>query len=262
MQQKYSLIICIIAIFGVFAISGCVQQQMTPQPSTEEKITDQCIGELNVLEDKFNISREDVKILKSNCSTCSPWYTPQVATFSTTIEKNGSDYNLFFSDNCPRHGYLILNYSITSDERTETYNQMKNKICSDFNDWKIYLQECYGDEMNPPSIDNFTSCVNNLGKFIENNITSIDEDWEYCSTEGWKNCTEWNSCGPTGPTQTSICTPEYCKMSCLIVYSEERIQKRFLELCESWDKVENGKHIFSFEVPEDIEEITSINFLK
>jgi len=261
MEQKYYWIIGIIAILGILIISGCVKQQVTPE-STEEKIINQCISELNVFEDKFGISGENIKVLNSECSTCSPWYTPKVATFSATIEKDGKQYGLLFSDNCPRHEQTILKYNVVSEENNQIYNQMKNKICTDFNDWKIYLHECRDEDRNIPSIDEFTSCVNDYSNFINDDIINIEEDWEYCSTEGWKRCEEWNSCGPTGPTQTSVCTQEYCKMSCLIVYSREKIQKKFTEVCEDQDKIENGKYVFTFEVPKDIEETISTNFLK
>lgn len=148
MEQKYFGIIGIIAIVGILIISGCVKQQV--MPPTEEKITNQCINELNVFENKFGINWENLKVLSSECSTCSPWYTPEVATFSATIEKDGKKYALFFSDNCPRHGQIVLKYTIVSEENNEIYNQMKNKICTDFNDWRIYLHECWNGDRNPP----------------------------------------------------------------------------------------------------------------
>mgnify|MGYP003970022739 CR=1 FL=1 len=261
MEQKYYWIFGILVILGVLVINGCVKQEVTPL-STEEEITNQCINELNVFENKFGISGENVKILSSSCSACSPWYTPQVATFDATIEKDGKRYDLFFSDNCSRHEQITLNYNILSEGNTEIYSQMKDKICTDFSYWKIYLDKCMTDVRKPPSINEFTSCINDYSYYIENNIIDIDKDWGYCSTEGWKRCKEWNSCGPTGPSQTSICTPEYCKMSCLIVYSREKIQEKFINICKDWDEVEDNKYVFSFEVPEDIEEIISTNFLK
>jgi hypothetical protein len=259
MKQEYYLIFGIIAIIAVTVISGCVQQKVaTPPTSEEDTITNQCIEELNALENKFGLNREDVKILSSECSTCSPWYTPQVARFNATIEKEGKRYNLFFSDTCYRHEQNRLSYTIISDEKTGVYEEIKERICTDFSDWINYLHKCQ-DETN---IDRFISCINQYSNYIELGVINVTEDWDYCSTNGWKDCDEWNTCEPGGPSNSSICTPEYCKMSCLCIYSDRRIQKHFTELCNKWEKVGEGKFIFSFDIPEDIREIISLNYLK
>lgn len=249
--MKFNNISKILIILAIVLISSCVQQEKT--------ITNQCIEELNVLKDIFGVNREDVKILSSECSTCSPWYQPVVAKFNATlIDSVTKKYSIHYSGSCTRRGAIQINYNIKSNEKTDLYEKMKEKICTDFNDWIIYLYDCQ-DETN---IDGFISCINNYSYYIKSGIINITEDWDYCSTEGWKHCNEWNSCDPTGPSLISICTPEYCKMSCLQVYSDRRIQKHFTELCKNWEKVEEGKFIFSFDIPGDIREIISLNYLK
>jgi hypothetical protein len=50
------------------------------------------------------------------------------------------------------------------------------------------------------------------------------------------------------------------------VYSEERIQKRFVEECKNWDILLYGSggpnYLFSFESPKDIRKIITNTFLK
>jgi hypothetical protein len=251
-------------ILGILLLSGCVKQQINPIP--EEMISNQCISELNVFEDKFGINAENISIFGSECSTCSPWYTPEVATFSAILEDADKTYTIFYSNTCPRHAESIVNYRIISSEQDELYNKTKEKICSDFSIYNNYLNECSGTSDALPDINEFTSCVSNYSRYIENNIIDIDKDWKYCSKEGWKDCEKWNSCESMDVTQTSRCTQEYCKMSCLIVYSEERIQKKFIEVCNNWDIFLYGSggpdHLFSFESPKDIRKIITYTFLK
>ena len=245
MDSKYLYISAILAI-GIFIAIWYLQK------------TNECIDELNILEN-FGISKSEVTILESQCSTCSPWYTPQVSGFSATLlDSLGRKYLINFSNNCPRHADSLIRYSVISDEKTELLDKIKGKLCADFSDWTIYLYQCQ-DKNN---LGDFISCVNNYSYYIESGIINVTEDWTYCSSEGWKNCDEWNSCEPSGPSHTSVCTPEYCKRSCLLVYSDRRIQKHFTEVCKAKEVVEDGKIIFSFNVPEDIKNLISKNYLK
>jgi hypothetical protein len=257
MKQKHYWIMVVIVILGILIIGASIKLLFT-----EDKITNQCINELNVFENIFGINGEELEVLSSECSTCSPWYTPIVANFNAkVIDINGNEYNLQYDGSCARHENTELGYKILSNENTEIYKQMKNKICTKFSDI-LHLRQCLEDTEYPPTINEFTYCINDYSKYIEDGIINIDEDWEYCSTEGWKKCEEWNSCGPTGPTNTSVCTPEYCKLSCLYVYSTENIRNKFIEVCQELDKVEDDEYVFSFKYPGSFVEIESTHFLK
>lgn len=250
-------LVLVILILTFIFISGCVTDY------TKSKVTNECIGNLNVLEDKFGINKNSVTVLSSQCSTCSPWYSPQVATFSAIIEKDGDQYYILFTDNCPRHQASQLNYVIESEKRTEIYEKVKEKICADFSNVKIYLERCSENVRNLNSFEDFLSCVNGYSNYISSEIINVNEDWAYCSTEGWKLCEKWNYCGPSGPSQTSFCTEEYCKLSCLVVLSHERIANHFTALCEDWgEKIEGDKYKFSFKFPDYVDEIVSKNYLR
>jgi hypothetical protein len=258
MKQKFSLIIVIFVLLNLLIICGCIEQQTI---SKTEDDPNKCANESESIEHAFGIDTENITILNSECTTCSPWYTPQLATLNAVVQIDGENYNLYYTNNCPRHQDSIINYRIISNEQTELYNKTKEIICTDFSTWYGYLSECWQTSNNILSLAEFTSCINSYSKYIENDIIDIDSDWEYCSSDGWKNCSDWNSCEITGPTQASICTPEYCKMSCLVVYSEKRIQKAFIDKCKSWDLL-GQSYVFSFEVPKDVKHIIDANFLK
>ena len=112
-------VIFVLILCTLFLLIGC----------TTQEIKEDCVEDLNVLENRFGISRTNIEILSEECATCSPWYTPQVAQFKSMILSNNKEYNLFFSSSCPRHQVDIINYCISTKEKDNFYEQVKGIIC-------------------------------------------------------------------------------------------------------------------------------------
>ena len=132
--MKKGLTLLLILSLVLVIISGC------------DKVTNECIKDLNVLEEKFGIEKGDVTIIESECEICTPWPVPQVHKFSAVVEdKEGTEYALFFSDNCPRHGKGVSDFCVMTKPSATHYSTIKNKICSHLDypgEFEEYFQNC------------------------------------------------------------------------------------------------------------------------
>ncbi len=109
-----------------------MEETMEQQFPALEEVDNECISNLSVLEDKFGLSREGVFVLKSSCTTCAPWYQPQVESFEANIiDENEKEHWIMYYDNCPRHGHGVTKICFNSSVETQVYGVLKNKVCGD-----------------------------------------------------------------------------------------------------------------------------------
>ncbi len=213
----------IIILASILVINGCIQE--TPKEEKEEDIENCDALWL------FDLTEEEVEIQYSECDTCSPWYTPQLAKFNAKIsDKSGKEYNLAYSNNCPRHEGGIVNYCISTEEKNEVYNKAKKKICSGIN----YFKPHEGKKICNPDfkyglgddVDSFIQCLEEI-YFMEE--INIDEGKESCST-------------------TCNSDDNDCMIFCFEEYLEEKRTDLIDEWCDNYEEINEDKIIFSVQI--------------